>query len=271
LVKVNCASIPDELFESEFFGHVKGAFTGAHRDRVGRFQLADGGTIFLDEVGEIPLSLQGKLLRVLQEKEFERVGEDRSRTVDVRVIAATNKDLEKAVEAGEFREDLYYRLGVFPVEVPPLRKRGDDVIMLAVFFLEQVCRDFGREGLSLTQAQVEALRRYQWPGNVRELKNVIERAVILSHGETLRLDLSMLDVGVMPSLSDETGIPDTEQAGFLTEEEMKVRQKANLEAVLAAAHWRISGNGGAAELLGIKPSTLTDRMRSMGIRRSDRQ
>jgi transcriptional regulator with GAF, ATPase, and Fis domain len=271
LVKVNCASIPDELFESEFFGHVKGAFTGAHRDRVGRFQLADGGTIFLDEVGEIPLGLQSKLLRVLQEKEFERVGEDRSRTVDVRVIAATNKDLEKAVEAGEFREDLYYRLGVFPVEVPPLRKRGDDVIMLAVFFLEQVCRDFGREGLSLTQAQVEALRRYQWPGNVRELKNVIERAVILSHGDTLRLDLSMLDVGVMPSLSDETGAPEPELAGFLTEEEMKVRQKANLEAALAAAHWRISGNGGAAELLGIKPSTLTDRMRSMGIRRPDRQ
>jgi PAS domain S-box-containing protein len=271
LVKVNCASIPDELFESEFFGHVKGAFTGAHRDRVGRFQLAEGGTIFLDEVGEIPLGLQGKLLRVLQEKEFEQVGEDRSRTVDVRVIAATNKDLEKAVEAGEFREDLYYRLGVFPVEVPPLRKRGDDVIMLAIFFLEQVCREFGREGLSLTQAQVEALRRYQWPGNVRELKNVIERAVILSHGETLRLDLSMLDVGVMPSLSDETGAAEPDLAGFLTEEEMKVRQKANLEAALASAHWRISGNGGAAELLGIKPSTLTDRMRSMGIRRPDSQ
>ena len=137
LVKVNCASIPAELFESEFFGHVRGAFTGAHQDRVGRFQLADGGTIFLDEVGEIPMTLQGKLLRVLQEKEFERVGEDRSRRVDVRVIAATNKDLEKAVEAGEFREDLFYRLGVFPVQVPPLRKRGDDVVMLAVHFLEQ--------------------------------------------------------------------------------------------------------------------------------------
>jgi transcriptional regulator with GAF, ATPase, and Fis domain len=167
LVKVNCASIPNELFESEFFGHVRGAYTGAHQDRIGRFQLADGGTIFLDEVGDIPLPLQGKLLRVLQEKEFERVGEDRSRKVDVRVIAATNKDLEKAVDAGEFREDLYYRLSVFPVQVPPLRKRGDDVVMLAVHFLKQVCREFGRSDLSLSQNQVEALCRYDWPGNVR--------------------------------------------------------------------------------------------------------
>ncbi len=189
LVKVNCASIPHELFESEFFGHAKGAFTGAYRDRVGRFQLADGGTIFLDEVGEIPLELQGKLLRVLQEKEFERVGEDATRRVDVRVIAATNRDLEKEVEAGNFREDLYYRLSVFPVQVPPLRKRGDDVIQLAVHFLEQVCREFGRPCPSFTQAQVDAMRRYSWPGNIRELKNVIERAVILSPGETLRLDL----------------------------------------------------------------------------------
>ena len=191
LVKVNCASIPDELFESEFFGHVRGAFTGAHRDRVGRFQLADGGTIFLDEVGEIPLALQGKLLRVLQEREFERVGDDSTRVVDVRVIAATNKDLEKAVEAGEFREDLYYRLSVFPVQVPPLRRRGDDVVQLAVHFLEQVCREFGRPCPQLTQSQADALRRYAWPGNVRELKNVIERAVILSTADNLRLDLSL--------------------------------------------------------------------------------
>jgi PAS domain S-box-containing protein len=182
LVKVNCASIPDELFESEFFGHVRGAFTGAHRDRVGRFQLADGGTIFLDEVGEIPIELQGKLLRVIQERQFERVGDDTTRSVDVRVIAATNKDLEKAVEAGQFREDLYYRLSVFPVQVPPLRRRADDVIQLAVHFLDQVCREFGRPTPVLTQGQVEALRRYDWPGNVRELKNVIERAVILSRG-----------------------------------------------------------------------------------------
>ncbi|HHQ14045.1 MAG TPA: PAS domain S-box protein [Chromatiales bacterium] len=266
LVKVNCASIPDELFESEFFGHVRGAFTGAHRDRVGRFQLADGGTIFLDEVGEIPLALQGKLLRVLQEKEFERVGEDRSRTVDVRVIAATNKDLEKAVEAGEFREDLYYRLSVFPVQVPPLRKRGDDVIMLAAHFLEQVCRDFGRPVPALTQAQADAMRAYDWPGNIRELKNVIERAVILSQGDTLRLDLRAMPAaaGVVQPEKPASLAPDRP---FLTEAEMKEQQRRNLIAALETANWRISGPGGAADLLGLKPSTLTDRMRSMGIAR----
>ena len=266
LVKVNCASIPDELFESEFFGHVRGAFTGAHRDRVGRFQLADGGTIFLDEVGEIPLALQGKLLRVLQEKEFERVGEDRSRTVDVRVIAATNKDLEQAVEAGEFREDLYYRLSVFPVQVPPLRKRGDDVIMLAAHFLEQVCRDFGRAVPALTQAQADAMRNYDWPGNIRELKNVIERAVILSQGDTLRLDLRTAPASVTPAPVQEPVMSVTGRP-FLTEEEMKEQQRRNLVIALEYAGWRIAGAGGAAELLGLKPSTLTDRMRSMGITR----
>jgi PAS domain S-box-containing protein len=270
LVKVNCASIPDELFESEFFGHVRGAFTGAHQDRVGRFQLADGGTIFLDEVGEIPLALQGKLLRVLQEKEFERVGEDRSKRVDVRVIAATNKDLEKAVEAGEFREDLYYRLGVFPVQVPPLRKRGDDVVMLAVHFLEQVCRDFGRSDLSLTQKQVDAMRRYDWPGNIRELKNVIERAVILSPGKTLRLDLSLRETGLGSADAEESPAADTIEQAFLTDAEMKSRLRDNLVSALNAAGWRISGQDGAAELLGMKPSTLADRMRALGVKRPDR-
>ncbi len=266
LVKVNCASIPDELFESEFFGHVKGAFTGAHRDRVGRFQLADGGTIFLDEVGEIPLALQGKLLRVLQEKEFERVGEDRSRSVDVRVIAATNKDLEKAVEAGEFREDLYYRLSVFPVQVPPLRRRGNDVVMLALHFLEQICREFGRDCPTLNQRQVDELLAYDWPGNVRELKNVIEQAVILSRSDNLRFNLPVAEASVAAIESSATKA-DTDQRGFLTEEEMKARQRDNLVRALEAAKWRISGANGAAELLGIKPSTLTDRMRAAGIKR----
>ena len=160
LVKVNCASIPKELFESEFFGHVRGAFTGAHRDRIGRFQLADGGTIFLDEVGEIPMELQGKLLRVLQESEFERVGDDITRSVDVRIIAATNRNLEKLIVDGEFREDLFYRLSVFPVDVPPLRERGEDVVQLAQHFLEQTCKDFGREVLTLTRAQTANLRAY---------------------------------------------------------------------------------------------------------------
>ena len=278
LVKVNCASIPHELFESEFFGHVRGAFTGAHRDRVGRFQLADGGTIFLDEVGEIPLALQGKLLRVLQEREFERVGDDATRMVDVRVIAATNKDLEKAVEAGEFREDLYYRLGVFPVQVPPLRRRGDDVVQLAVHFLEQVSREFGRPCPQLTQSQADALRRYPWPGNVRELKNVIERAVILSTADAFRLDLS-LPLAPSPA-ADGGGREDplrtvardgAEAAGapgaVLTESQMRDQQRANLLAALEAAGWRIAGKGGAAELLGIRPSTLADRMKKLHIRR----
>ena len=194
LVKVNCASIPHELFESEFFGHVKGAFTGAHRDRVGRFQLADGGTIFLDEVGEIPLDLQSKLLRVLQESEYERVGDDRTHSVNVRVVAATNRDLEQAVAEGKFREDLYYRLSVFPIDVPPLRERGDDVVQIASHFLERTCQEFGHRPLTLSRQQAALLKRYDWPGNIRELKNVIERAVILSRGKVLRLDLAMSDI-----------------------------------------------------------------------------
>jgi PAS domain S-box-containing protein len=264
LVKVNCASIPRELFESEFFGHVKGAYTGAYRDRVGRFQLADGGTIFLDEVGEIPLELQGKLLRVLQEQEFERVGEDVTRQVDVRVIAATNKDLEKEVEAGNFREDLYYRLSVFPVQVPPLRRRGDDVIQLAVHFLEQVCREFGRPCPNFTQSQVDAMRAYNWPGNIRELKNVIERAVILSQGDTLQLDIR--NVGDTGNYEN-TAVHGDDSAGpdFVTEKELKLQQRENMRRALEYAGWKISGKQGAAELLGLKPSTLADRMRSFGL------
>ncbi len=268
LVKVNCATIPEELFESEFFGHVKGAFTGAHRDRVGRFQLADGGSIFLDEVGEIPVELQGKLLRVLQEREFERVGDDVTRTVDVRVIAATNRDLRRAVEAGDFREDLFYRLGVFPIEVPPLRERGDDVVQLAQHFLEQACREFGRPALTLSRAHVEDILSYDWPGNVRELKNVIERAVILSDGNVLRLDLSLPEGGA----TGRAGRPASRQqepAGVLTEAEMREAQRANMIAALERADWRVSGQGGAAELLGLRPTTLSDRMRSMGIRRPE--
>lgn len=266
LVKVNCASIPHELFESEFFGHAKGAFTGAYRDRVGRFQLADGGTIFLDEVGEIPLELQGKLLRVLQEREFERVGEDTTRQVDVRVIAATNRDLEKEVENGNFREDLYYRLSVFPVQVPPLRRRGDDVIQLAVHFLEQVCRDFGRPIPNFTQSQVDALRRYDWPGNIRELKNVIERAVILSRGDSLRLDLNLSsdtapDSPDPPVVAADPGAPAT----IFTERQLRQQQRENMRRALEIADWRISGKGGAAELLGLKPSTLADRIRAYGL------
>ena len=264
LVKVNCASIPKELFESEFFGHVKGAFTGAHRDRIGRFQLADGGTIFLDEIGEIPMELQGKLLRVLQESEFERVGDDITRSVDVRIIAATNRNLEKLIVDGEFREDLFYRLSVFPVDVPPLRERGEDVVQLAQHFLEQTCKDFGREVLTLTRSQTANLRAYDWPGNVRELKNVIERAVILSTGKVLRLDLSM--PGLAPVI-DQVADPVARDGDILSEKEMRQFQKDNLVKALEQANWKVSGIAGAAELLGIRPTTLADRIRTLNIKK----
>ncbi len=260
LVKVNCASIPKELFESEFFGHVRGAFTGAQRDRVGRFQLADGGTLFLDEVGEIPLELQGKLLRVLQEGEFERVGDDVTRSVDVRVVAATNRDLEAEIVAGRFREDLFYRLSVFPVEVPPLRDRGDDVVQLAQHFLEQTAMDFGREPLQLTQAHARALRAYHWPGNVRELKNVIERAVILSTGAQLRLEIDAPDPAATGA---ETR--DAPSDGILTEAEMKTFARDNIIRALEASDWRVSGKNGAAVRLGVRPTTLADRIKAHGI------
>lgn len=269
LVKVNCAAVPHELFESEFFGHVKGAFTGAHRDRVGRFQLADGGTIFLDEVGEIPLSLQSKLLRVLQESEYERVGDEKTHTVDVRVIAATNRDLEQAVAEGRFREDLFYRLSVFPIDVPPLRERGDDVVQLAQHFLERTCQDFSHRPLTLSQQQAALLKQYAWPGNIRELKNVIERAVILSQGKVLRLDLAMANI--LEEHESEPG--DSAEGGqasagrILTEDELIELQRQNTLNALRASNWRVSGPNGAARLLGLKPTTLTDRMKKLDISR----
>ena len=266
LVKVNCASIPKELFESEFFGHVKGAFTGAHRDRVGRFQLADGGTLFLDEVGEIPLELQGKLLRVLQEGEFERVGDDVTRSVDIRIVAATNRNLEAEIVAGRFREDLFYRLSVFPVEVPPLRERGEDVVQLARHFLDQTVKDFGREPLALTQTHAKALRAYPWPGNVRELKNVIERAVILSPGSQLCLELGATPVTDVAAAADAYGDDD-----ILDEQAMREFTRTNIVRALEASNWRVSGKGGAAELLGVRPTTLADRIKSYQIARPERR
>jgi len=267
LVKVNCASIPNELFESEFFGHVKGAFTGAHRDRIGRFQLADGGTIFLDEVSEIPLELQGKLLRVLQESEFERVGDDITRSVDVRIIAATNRNLERQIVDGKFREDLFYRLSVFPVDVPPLRERGDDIVQLAQHFLDQACKDFGRDPLVLTRAHASTLRSYRWPGNVRELKNVIERAVILSPGKALRLDLSMPGLKSDTLSAADAGVDSDD---ILTEKALKALQKRNIEKALHRSNGKVSGKGGAAELLGVRPTTLADRIRTLRVRRPSR-
>jgi PAS domain S-box-containing protein len=265
LVKVNCASIPHELFESEFFGHVRGAFTGAVRDRVGRFELADGGTIFLDEVGEIPLDLQSKLLRVLQESEYERVGDDRTHSVDVRVVAATNRDLEQAVAEGKFREDLFYRLSVFPIEVPPLRERGDDVLQIASHFLERTCQEFGHRPLTLSKQQAALLKRYDWPGNIRELKNVIERAVILSRGKVLRLDLAMSDILNSPAVT-EANAPEG-VVRLMTETELLDLERKNTLLALERAQWRVSGPSGAAELLGVKPTTLADRMRKLKLRK----
>jgi transcriptional regulator with GAF, ATPase, and Fis domain len=245
---------------------VKGAFTGAHRDRVGRFELANGGTIFLDEVGEIPLSLQSKLLRVLQENEFERVGDERTHSVDVRVIAATNRDLENAVAEGRFREDLFYRLSVFPIEVPPLRQRGDDIVQLAAHFLERASQAFGHRPLTLSKQQAALLKQYTWPGNIRELKNVIERAVILSQGKVLRLDLAMATILEHDA---ETSATSAAASGdrILTEDAIDELIRRNTVAALRTANWRVSGPKGAAKILGIKPTTLADRMKKLGISR----
>jgi PAS domain S-box-containing protein len=263
LVKVNCASIPSELFESEFFGHVKGSFTGAHKDRIGRLQLADGGTLFLDEVGEIPLSQQGKLLRALQENEFERVGDDHTVKVDVRVIAATNRDLVAEIKAGRFREDLFYRLSVFPIQVPPLRDRINDIAPLAASFLDRACRELGKEAHSLTKGNIEQLKSHSWPGNIRELKNTIERAVISSNSKKLNLDLAIVtSASVRQDISSEAKAVSTD---FLTNIEFKALEKENIYAALRAANWKTWGSGGAAQLLGIKPSTLAYQMKQFGI------
>ncbi len=264
LVKVNCASVPEALFESEFFGHVKGSFTGAYRDRVGRFELANGGTLFLDEIAEIPMALQAKLLRVLQEGQFERIGDERTRTVDVRIIAATNRNLKKVIEAGGFREDLYYRLSVFPIDVPPLRDRPQDIIPLATHFLANACGEFQREGLSLTRHHADLLQAYDWPGNARELRNVIERAVILSpHGE-LRLGFTLAE-SATPTTTKAVSVQSAPDAEFLTQAQCERHYRDNLISVLQAAQWRIAGKAGAADLLGLKPSTLRDRMKTLGI------
>jgi transcriptional regulator with GAF, ATPase, and Fis domain len=259
LVKVNCASVPRELFESEFFGHARGSFSGAVKDRVGRFQLADGGTLFLDEVGEIPLDLQSKLLRVLQEGEFERVGEDSPRRVDVRLIAATNRDLRQEVAAGRFRLDLYYRLAVFPVEVPPLRERREDIPDLISHFVRQSCARFRLAEPRLPQRVMAAAQSYDWPGNIRELQNTVERAVILSRGGPLELALGGSTVEATPAVARREGI--------IPETEWRRRERANLIAALEKCNFRVSGKDGAAALLGIPAATLTSRMKAHGIRR----
>jgi len=264
-VQVNCSAIPREMFESEFFGHVRGAFTGALRDRPGRFQIADGGTIFLDEIGDLPLDLQPKLLRVLQEGEYERVGEDITRNVDVRVIAATNRNLAEQVDAHHFRQDLFYRLNVFPLELPPLRTRKSDIPLLAAHTIAEVSKRHGTSAPPLTQEDARWLQQYEWPGNIRELQNVIERAVILSKGGRLRLDIAL------PRAADATVVanspsPVVPEDVILTDRECRDRERMNLMKALERADGRIYGQGGAAELLGVNPTTLASRLRALKIK-----
>ena len=252
LVRVNCAALPPTLVESELFGHEKGAFTGAVGMRQGRFELADGGTIFLDEIGDLAPDIQVKFLRVLQEGEFERVGSSRSKRVDVRVIAATHHDLEAAVAEGRFRADLYYRLSVYPIRLPSLRERSEDIPRLAWFFIHRHQRDLERHITKVPQAVMNALQRQAWPGNVRELENVVERAMIASTGDTLQLD--------EPIASGKRTSPQADASDNLDSV-----QRAHIETVLERCAWRISGIGNAAERLGIHPNTLRFRMKKLGV------
>jgi PAS domain S-box-containing protein len=266
-VKVNCAAIPATLIESEFFGHEQGAFTGATKRREGRFSLADGGTIFLDEIGELPFDLQGKLLRVLQEGEFEPVGSSHTNKVNVRVLAATNRDLQKEVQEGKFREDLFYRLNVFPIHLPPLRERGEDVLMLANSFVRHFAQRMGRTVTPLTRDALNRLRAYHWPGNVRELQNVIERAVITAQNGQLNLGRALPDIEEKRSSPHESFKQETAPC-IRTIQELEDFERQNILLALEQSGWKVSGEKGAAKLLGINSSTLASRMKALGITRS---
>ena len=270
MIKVNCATIPKDLYESEFFGHVKGAFTGAVRDRIGRFEAADGGTIFLDEVGEIPVDLQSKLLRILQEGEYERVGEEKTRKADVRIIAATNKHLNAEVKAGRFRDDLFYRLNVFPIHIAPLRDRKADIELLALHFVEKLSKKINVPIPRLTKANILDLLSYEWPGNVRELENAIERAIILSRSESLSFVTlgDERDAGASPPALAVPDIRTTKRV--LSTGEIKLFERQNTINALVNCQWKIYGDDGAAKLLKIKPTTLIERMKRMGIKKQTR-
>jgi transcriptional regulator with GAF, ATPase, and Fis domain len=255
---VNCAALPPSLIESELFGHEKGAFTGATQARQGRFELADGGTLFLDEIGDLEPALQAKLLRTLQGGEIERVGSSRPHKVDVRVIAATNRDLGTAMDEGRFRADLYYRLSVFPIEMPALRERRDDIPLLVWHFIQSRQRELGRLIKDIPKAAMDMLVAYDWPGNVRELQNVIDRALILSTGSTLRIEEAL---GIGGGARGARG-----RAGAVVEE-LSAAERAHIIAVLDRCGWAIQGPGKAADRLGLRPSTLRNRMRKLGIRR----
>jgi formate hydrogenlyase transcriptional activator len=263
LVKVNCAALSAGLVESELFGHVKGAFTGALTDRVGRFELADGGTIFLDEIGELSIETQVKLLRVMQEREFEPVGSSRTRTVNTRVIAATNRNLEQAVVEGKFRADLFYRLNVIPIHVPPLRERPGDIRLLVHHCVARYARELGKPVNGVSRETLERLERYGWPGNVRELQNLIERATVLATGPTIRIESELLPAVAVPPPATSTGAPPN--AGSLA-----AAQREHIEAALAKTNWVIEGPNGAAAALGLHPNTLRSRLKKLGVRRPAR-
>jgi formate hydrogenlyase transcriptional activator len=261
-IRVNCAAIPPSLIASELFGHEKGSFTGAVQRRLGRFESADGGTIFLDEIGDLPQETQVALLRVLQEREFERVGSSQPITIDVRVVAATNRDLEAAVAAGTFREDLFYRLNVFPVRVPALRERTDDIPMLVEYLVERYGKRTGKKFRHITKKTLSAFKAYDWPGNIRELQNVVERAVILCDGDTFSVDESWLQRKSGQSAGDDLARP-----GILAEDQRRFasQEKQSIEAALAACKGQVSGARGAAAKLGIPPQTLDSKIASLGI------
>lgn len=269
MIKVNCASIPKELYESEFFGHVKGAFTGAIKDRAGRFQLADGGTLFLDEIGEVPLDLQSKLLRVLQEGTFERIGDEKTLHTNVRIIAATNRSLKEDVETKRFRQDLYYRLNVFPIEVPPLRNRKEDIPVLASNFIELKSKKLNLPPPKLTKGNISELQNYDWPGNIRELQNVIERAMITSRMGKLSFNLSDTGKNIKKKFSAFSSKERDGNMSILTEEEMKFQDRQNILNALNLCNWKITGSNGAAELLEMRPTTLHSKIKKMGVKRPD--
>jgi PAS domain S-box-containing protein len=273
LVKLNCGAIPTGLVESELFGHMKGAFTGALERRTGRFELADGGTLFLDEVSELPLDTQVKLLRVLQEHEFEPLGSSRTIKVNVRIIAASNRDLEKAVQDGRFRADLYYRLNVLPIVLPPLRQRRSDIPLLTTFFVEKFARQFGKQITGIAQDTMDLLSRYDWPGNIRELQNVVERAVVLSRGPVLKLGADLLPAAsVAMAPADEVAdlSPDHLQSHDSTGDSSSLEQveRRHIQSVLQKTDWVIEGERGAAKILDLHPNTLRSRMKKLGIERA---
>lgn len=272
LVKLNCGAIPTGLVESELFGHMKGAFTGALERRTGRFELADGGTLFLDEVSELPLDTQVKLLRVLQEHEFEPLGSSRTIQVNVRIIAASNRDLERAVQEGRFRADLYYRLNVLPIVLPPLRQRRSDIPLLAIFFVERYARQFGKQITGIAQDAMDLLSKYDWPGNIRELQNVVERAVVLSRGPILRLGADLLPAtGIATTPGGETAAVELDRhkseetiSGVSSLEQV---ERSHICSVLQKTDWVIEGERGAAKILDLHPNTLRSRMKKLGIER----